>query len=228
MRETIFPWLGRQFISLSGEARATGSVEEQTTDLFRRFEEELKKTNLTLDDTVRTRLWGADKESREVGTTARSKILTGQRKAASSSYISAGHFDSNARVAVDLLAMRPSRPGAAREPIEFEPARLYIAQLRYNSVAFVSGFTSEADRLEDQVPEVFADIDGALKAASTSWNQVAKVSVYLSRTQNLDVLKNLLRKANRVDLAKIEFELVDGFARQKGLLEAEATALIGG
>lgn len=225
MRKRIFSWLGREFISLSGEARA-GSVEEQANGLFRRFEEELKKSNLSLEDTVRTRIWGANKEARDLATTARSKILTGIRKAASSSYISASHFDSSARVALDLLAMRPSRSDADREPVEFVPARLYISQLRYDSVAFVSGITSEADRLENQVPQVFADIDSELKAASTSWNQVDKVSVYLSRTQNLDVLKNLLRKANRLDLDKIEFEFVDGFARGKGLLEAEATALV--
>ena len=55
-----------------------------------------------------------------------------------------------------------------------------------------------------------------------------RLSVYLSRTQNLEVLKNLLREANRLDLNKTEFEFVDGFARDKGLLEAEPTALIGG
>ena len=71
-----------------------------------------------------------------------------------------------------------------------------------------------------------ADIDGALKDASTNWKDVAKLSVYLSRTQNLEMLKDLLRKANLLDLSKIEFELVDGFARNKGLIEIEPTALI--
>jgi enamine deaminase RidA (YjgF/YER057c/UK114 family) len=228
MRKRIFSWLAREFISLSSEARATGSVAEQTDDLFRRFEEALRESNLSLDHTVRTRLWGSDAEARELATGARSKILTGKRKAASSSYISASHFDSGARVALDLLAMRPSVAATDRVAVEFEPARLYISQLRYDSVAFVSGFTSERDRLEDQVTEIFADIDGALKAASTTWNRVAKVSVYISRTQKLDVLKNLLQKANRLELGKIEFEFVDGFAREKALLEIEATALMGG
>ena len=228
MRKTIFPWLDREFILISGEAPGSGSVEQQTNDLFERVEAELRASNLSLEDTVRTRIFGADKEARELATYARAKILTGNRKAASSSYISVSRFDSNARVALDLLAMRASRTGAERQPVDFEPPRAYISQLRYDSVAFISGFTSELDRLEDQVPAVLADIDDALKAASTSWTHVARLSVYLSRTQNLEVLKNLLRKANRLDLAKVEFEFVDGFARDKGLLEAEPTALIGG
>lgn len=228
MRKTIFSWLDREFILLSGEARESGSAEQQTNGLFERFETELRASNLSLENTVRTRIFGADKEARELATHARAEILSGKRKAASSSYISASHFDSNARVALDLLAMRPSLPGAAREPVDFEPPRTYISQLRYDSVAFVSGFTSELEGLEAQLPAVLADIDDALKAASTSWRHVARLSVYVSRTQNLEVLKNLLREANRLDLSKTEFEFVDGFARDKGLLEAEPTALISG
>jgi enamine deaminase RidA (YjgF/YER057c/UK114 family) len=228
MRKIIFPWLDREFILLSGEARGSGTVEQQTDELFERFEAELRVSQLSLEDTVRTRIFGADKEARELATSARAKILTGKRKAASSSYVSASHFDSDSRVALDLFAMRPSQPGGEREAVEFEPARAYISQLRYDSVAFVSGYTSELDRLEDQVPAVLADIDEALKAASTSWQHVAKLSVYLSRSQSPELLKKSLRKENRLDLARIEFEFIDGFARDKGLLEAEATALIGG
>jgi enamine deaminase RidA (YjgF/YER057c/UK114 family) len=123
--------------------------------------------------------------------------------------------------------MRPSRPAADRQPVEFDPPRLYISQLRYDSVVFVSGFTAEADGLEKQVSEVLGDLKDALKLASTSWEQVVRVSVYLSRTQSVDGLRNFLRKGNRFDLAKMEIEFVDGFAREKGLLEVEVTALIG-
>lgn len=141
------------------------------------------------------------KRRESLATYARSKILSGKRKAASSSLISASHFDSNARVALDLLAMRPSRQETERQPVDFEPSRMYISWLRYDSVTFVSGYTSELDRLEDQVSAVLGDIDHALKAASTSWNHVARLSVYVSRTQNLEVLKNLLREANRLELS---------------------------
>jgi enamine deaminase RidA (YjgF/YER057c/UK114 family) len=226
MRKSLFSWFDRDFILLSGEARVPGSVEEQTADLFRRFERELGELDLSLEHTARTRIWAADKEARIVATTVRSKILSGTRKAASSSYISSGHFDSTAKVALDLLAMRPSHPAAARYPVEFEPARLYISQLRYDSVVFVSGFTAEADGLEKQVPEVLVDLDNALKLAPSSWEQLLKASIFLSRTQSVDGLKDLLRKANRFNLAKMEIELVDGFAREKGLLEIEVTALI--
>ena len=38
MQKRIYSWLGREFIELSGEAQPATSVEEETDDLFRRFE----------------------------------------------------------------------------------------------------------------------------------------------------------------------------------------------
>ena len=226
MRKTIFSWLGREFVSVSGEARPQASVVEETNELFQRFERELRESGLSLENTVRTRIWAADREARNLATVARSKILTGRSKAASSSYIFANHFDSGAKVALDLLAMRPSRPGAERQIVEFEPPRNYLCHLRYDSVVFVSGFTSEADRLEDQVPEVLAALGDALKNASSSWAQVVKLSIFLSKTEKLDFLKALLAKANALELPKMQFAFVNGFSREPSLLEAEATALV--
>jgi hypothetical protein len=116
MQKRIFSWLGKECIELSGEARLATSVEEETVSLFRTFEQELKIHGLSLENTVRTRLWGKDRESRNRGTAARSKILVGSAKASSSSYISPRRFDSDARVALDLLAIKPSRAETERRP----------------------------------------------------------------------------------------------------------------
>ena len=75
MQKQIFSWLGREFVELSAAARLTASVEEETDSLFRSFEQELKADGLSLENTVRTRLWGRDREARNLGTAARSKIL---------------------------------------------------------------------------------------------------------------------------------------------------------
>jgi enamine deaminase RidA (YjgF/YER057c/UK114 family) len=225
----IFSWIGREWLELSGEARAGTSVEEETTSLFRSFEQELKTYGLSLENTVRTRLWGRDREARNLGTAARSKILTGRTKASSSSYISPHRFDSDARVALDLLAMRPSRADAERRPVEFQPPRNYLCYLRYDSFVFLSGYTSDAETLEDQVSQVGNAVAGGLIVAGTQWDKVIKVSLFLHRTQNLETLKELLRRAPPVsDNVQIEFGFVDGYAGQKSLLEVEATALTSG
>jgi enamine deaminase RidA (YjgF/YER057c/UK114 family) len=101
-----------------------------------------------------------------------------------------------------MFAMRPSGRTAEREAVEFEPARAYISQLRYDSVAFVSGYTSELDRLEDQVPAVLADIDEALKDASMSWQHVAKLSLYLSRSTKPRVAEGVVAKSKSIGSRK--------------------------
>jgi enamine deaminase RidA (YjgF/YER057c/UK114 family) len=74
MRKIIFPWLDREFVLLSGEAGGSGTVEQQTDELFERCEAELRASQLSLEHTVRTRIFGADKEARELATSARAKI----------------------------------------------------------------------------------------------------------------------------------------------------------
>ena len=94
METKILTWLGREFVEISGEAKAGASVEGATAELFERFEAVLKSHGLSLDNTVRIRVYGRDRQGRTDATMARSKILRGSGRAASSSFISPGWFDS--------------------------------------------------------------------------------------------------------------------------------------
>lgn len=226
MRKRVFTWLDREFVELIGEARKAGTVEEQTQELFQHFADELKREGLSLNHTVRTRAWGRYRESRRLATATRSKILTGSSRAASSSYVSLDHFESNADVALDLLAMKPSRPGAERKPVEFEPPRNYLRHLRCDSVAFCSGYTSDADTLDKQVPEIFKSLADALTAAGASWNDLVKLSLFLHRSQKLETLRGLLAQQLKTNAPIVEFGFVDGFAGERSLLEVEATAAV--
>ena len=80
MRNRLFSWLGKEFIELTGEAKPAASATEETRALFRRFEQELRGHGLSLDNTVSTRLWGKDRESRDIGSTERVKILSGKAR----------------------------------------------------------------------------------------------------------------------------------------------------
>ncbi len=224
MRKKVFSWLGREFVELSGEARSGSTVEEETRELFLRFAEELKALGLSLENTVRTRIWGTTRDARNLAARERSKILAGTARAPSSSYVSPYHFDSTVNVALDLIAMRPSRPALERKQVEFEPPRAYLRYLRTDSLVFVSGFTSSDDGLENQVPQVLADIEGTLNAAGTAWNKVVKLSAFQHRGQKLEILQALLRKANKPEVPQLEIGFVDGFAGEKSLLEIEVTA----
>ena len=121
MQKKIFTWMGKEFIELSGEAKPAATATTEAQELFGRFDQVLRGHGLSLDNTVRSRLWGRDRESRDLGSNERVKILSGKARSASSSYIAPGHFDSTAKVAVDLIAMRPAT--GSRAPCTSAAAR---------------------------------------------------------------------------------------------------------
>jgi hypothetical protein len=149
---------------------------------------------------------------------------------ASSSFISPQWFDADATAGVELLAMKPLNSSAERHPVEFEPARNYLCYLRYDSVVFYSGYTSDADTLNDQVTEVLKTITGARAISgglTQDFRKTGRLSVFLHRSQSLGIVKDFLAKETWIDLANVDYRLVDGFAGDKYLLEIEATALAG-
>lgn len=225
MKTKLFSWLGREFVEIVAEARAGASPDNAANELFQQFEAELKSHGLSLDNTARIRVWGRDRDARTLATAARSKILTGNRKAASSSFISREWFDSDATAGLELLAMLPAGSNAERRPVDFEPARNYLCYLRYDSVLFYSGFTSDAPTLEEQVPDVLRTLANAFTVSGASWSKVVKLSILLDRTQKLATLRDLLAQGPHSNIPEVEVSFVDGFAGEKYLLELEATAL---
>lgn len=222
MKTKLFSCLGREFVEIVGEGKAGAPPESATNELFRQFEAELKAHDLSLDNTARIRVWGRDKDARTLATAARSKVLTGKRKAASSSFISRDWFDSDGIAGLELLAMRPLISMTGRNPVDFEPARNYLCYLDYDGLLFFSGFTSEAPNLEKQVVEVLATLDISLARAR---GRVVKLSALLQRGHDLETVRRVLASAGRLNVPEIEYTFVDGFAGEKYLVEIEATAL---
>src|SRR5215468_11881151 len=165
MQKRIFSWLGKEFVEISGEAKPATTATEEARELFQRFNQELQSHGLSLDNTVRSRLWGRDRESRDQGSIERSKALSGKARSASSSFICPVHFDSDAHVALDLLAMRPARADAQKYLKEYEPPIVPLRYLTYDSVVVLSGVTAVLPTLEDQMADILPRIEGSLKDA---------------------------------------------------------------
>jgi enamine deaminase RidA (YjgF/YER057c/UK114 family) len=224
MRKKVFPWAGRECIALSAESRPLASVAEDTRDLYRRFDEELRGLGLSLENTLRSRIWASDREARHQATAERSRILTGKAKAASSSLIAPEHFDSRARVALDLIAIRPSHAGAERTPVEFTPSRNYLHYLCYDSLVAFSGVTSDGDSLAQQFPEILGQIGDSLAGCGAAWDKVVQVSFFLHQSQKLADLKALLEGERTPQIPLLEYYFVAGYAGERSLLEVEVTA----
>lgn len=224
MRKRIFQWLGKEFIELSGEAKAAADPSVEAQEIFRRFDEELRRDGLSLDNTVRSRLWGRDRRSRDLGSEERVKMLSGKARSASSSYIAPGHFDSAANVAVDLIAMRPSQAGATKRVVEYDPPIVPIRFLTYEDVVVLSGVTTVLPTLEAQLDNILPRIAGSLADGGSSWDKVARISFYLHRSQTIDSLRELFRRRVPAEIPQTEICFVDGYSSEGKLCEVEVTA----
>ncbi len=226
MRKKIFTWLGREFIELSGDAKPSANASIEAQELFARFDTELKTHGMSLDHTVRSRLWGRDRASRDVGSTERVRILSGKARSASSSYIAPGHFDSAAKVAVDLLAMRPTQPNLTKRIVEYDPPIVPIRFLVYDSVVVLSGVTTVLPTLAEQFDNIIPRITGSLADAASSWDKVARVSFYLHRSQTVENLKALFARHVSAKIPQMEYIFVDGYSSEGKFCEVEVTATV--
>ena len=226
MRKKIFQWLGREFIALSGEGNGCGTAAEETSAIFQRFDSELREMGLSLGNTVRSRLWGRDRESRDLGSQERVRVLSGKARSASSSYISPSHFDSNARTALDLFALRPSQRDLEKILKEYDPPSVPLRYLIYDSVIILSGVTAVLPSLADQVPNILSRISGSLADGGTSWEKVVKGSFFLHRSQKVETLKSLFEKTVKAKIPQMEYEFVDGYSAEGKLVEIEVTSQI--
>jgi enamine deaminase RidA (YjgF/YER057c/UK114 family) len=224
MTKKIFSWLGKEFVALSSEAKSGAGATEQAREIFQRFDRELKGYGLTLENTVRTRLWGKDKESRNLGSSVRVRVLSGKARSVSSSYIAPERFDSNASVALDLVAMRPARAGAEKILREYDPPIAPLRYLVYDSVVFLSGVTAVLPALEDQMADIFPRISSSLADSGSSWERVVKVSFYLHRSQKVETFRTLFRKSVATEIPEAEYCIVDGYSAEGKLVEIETTA----
>ena len=161
MQVRFFNWLGREFIEISGEGKAGIAADRATEELFDKFEKRLGAHNFSLDDAVRLRVWGRDQNARTLATAARSRVLTGNRRVASSSFISPEWFESDGVAGLELLAVRPGNSSAERRAVDFSPARNYLCYLLYDAVLFFSGLTSAAATLDEQVPDILLSLANA-------------------------------------------------------------------
>jgi enamine deaminase RidA (YjgF/YER057c/UK114 family) len=226
MRKRIFSWLGKDFIELSGEASPAAAAGLEAQELFRRFDQELRFHGLSLDNTVRSRLWGRDRESRDLGSNERVKILSAKARSASSSYISPSHFDSTAKVAVDLLAMKPATANSEKHIVEYDPPIVPVRFVVYESVVFLSGVTAVVPSLAEQLGNILPRISGSLDDAGSSWQKVARVSFYLHRSETVERLRDLFTRQISAAIPQMDYSFVDGYSSPGKLCEIEVTATI--
>ena len=225
MRQKIFPWHGRDFILLSAEGAGIVDASDQTRNLLAGFAESLKSLELSLDNTVRTRLWARDAASRSLGSRERVRILGGQARSASSSYIAPDCFASNALVALDLLAMKPRTPESRKLLREYEPPKVPLRYLVYDSFVFLSGVIAMGSTLSEQMEIVVQNVSTSLDEVGLGWDRVISAGFYLHKNAKVEQLRRQFKQLVKANIPRIAFVPVEGYSTEGALLEIEVTAL---
>ena len=221
MRMKSFDWLGRECVAVSCEGAAGAAGDAGVDGILDRIAEGIGRLGFSLDDTVRTRLWARDRESRNLGSQARSRRMSGSARSSSSSYIAPGHLDSDASVALDFIAMRS---GAGKKLVEYDPPIVPLRYLDLEGRVFLSGVTSTTGNLAEQVTEVCGLIRESLEHAGVSWGQAVLVSFFLHEAEDPAALKEAFERAVAPCPARTEWSFVEGYSAQGKLIEIEVTA----
>ncbi|MBC7779312.1 MAG: RidA family protein [Proteobacteria bacterium] len=216
------PWLGHEFVALSAEGDPRGSIEDEMAGLLARMDAQLRQRGLGLDDTVRTRLWARDMTAWAGAVEERARILSGPARSVSSSHIRPSRFASDARLSLDLLAMRPNDPASRKVCVEYEPPTIVLRHLVLERVLFISGNTVVMPSFDEQLPVVVGRIADTLAIAGSSWQRVVRASFFLHVSQDMDHLRAAFRRLVPCEVAGCEYAPVD--TRQGKLIEIEVTA----
>jgi hypothetical protein len=223
MRLKTFPWLGQQFVHLSWEGNGEGTVEDETQELFGRFAKWLGEFGLTLDHTVRTRMWVRDMECWHAGVHERVRILKGPARSVSSSHVRPDRLGGKARISVDLLAMFPPADGSTKVFREYEPQTIVLRRMNWGGLLFLSGVTDMTTATFDtQFPIIIKRLTDTLADGGGTWDKVRCASYFLHHEESLDHLRASFAKAVSAAIPSVDYTLVD--TRQGKRLEIELTA----
>jgi enamine deaminase RidA (YjgF/YER057c/UK114 family) len=226
MRLTIYPWSGREFVRLWGEGEPGRDAPDAARAILARFAEALAPHGLSLDNTVRTRLFARDKASRDNGSLARREVFSDRARSSSSGLIAPAVLDAGAAVALEAILLRPTQAAAEKSLVEYDPPRTPLRYLTYDDLLFTSGETQPGATLAEQVAATLAVHHESLQMAGLDWNKVTQVSCFLQRAETVDALRHALQQAAPLASVPFECELVEGFAGEGRLVEIEITAAL--
>jgi len=218
---------GREFLEISVSLKAA-TVEEETTRAIDAAEAELSRWGLSSGTIIRSRLWTADRETRDRASLARKDALSGLKRGASASFIAPARIGSGHRVALDIIGMRP-RPGREAKTVrEYDPPIVPPAFVELDGLIALSGLTDTSADLDRQLGRIRERIDETLALVRAEWSHVISVAVYAHRSVGTarirEDARNHLPPAMNYALAFCE---VDGFSHPAKLVEIEVTAELG-
>lgn len=221
-------WGGHELVSLYGEGSPGRTPAEQLTDVFETLDRQLREVGLSLENAVRHRLWTRTRAAREASNDVRARLIVGDRRCATSSFIDSNIFASGGDVAVEMIAQFPAA-APDRRLVDFTPPRRYARYLVQDGLMFVSGMAEEGATLERQFENAMREVAEAMRRESVDWRDVFSAQLFLERGDSDPTwLLQRFRNAVGFDLPHLDCEEVDGLASTDKHLEIEITARLAG
>jgi len=223
VRLKLFPWLGREFVSLSCDGDGAGSVQDETRAVFDKFVQALSPFGFGLEQVVRTRMFTRDMDTWVAANLARRRVLDGRARSVSSSHVWTGRVGDRARVSIDLLAMVPLASDGPKVMKEYDPPTVVLRHMAHGGILFLSGVTDMTHTtFEGQFPVIIQRITDSLADGGAGWKDVAKASFLLHHEESLPVLRSTFASAVEAAIPQVDYTFVG--SRQGKRLEIEVTA----
>jgi enamine deaminase RidA (YjgF/YER057c/UK114 family) len=217
-------WAGLGLISLYEEGAAERTPADQLTGVLEACDERLRGFGLSLDNAVRHRLWTRDRRARDESNDIRARLISGNRRCATSSFIDRDRFASTGDIALELLVQFPA-PAPQRRLVDFDPPRRYAHYLVQDGIFHLSGMAEPGATIDAQFDNAFAQVTAAMQHETVAWADVLSASLFIERGQGEPQwLIERFRKAVGAELPFVECEPVDGLASTDKHLEIEITA----
>jgi enamine deaminase RidA (YjgF/YER057c/UK114 family) len=209
------------WFTATGEPRDGSSVEDETSRALAAAMAAIDATGLSADAIVRSRVRATTSEDRISASGVRHAVLSGPRRAASSSFVDVQGVPAGRRVAVDLAVLATPDP-VSKDVAEREPPVASCSWVEVDGLSFMTGLTHAASSLTDQVEGIVAAFHRVL--ARTGLTQESVQHVTIVHTRDLDAQD--VRAAVRSALPLPEgspWVLVDGLSSADKNIEIELT-----
>jgi enamine deaminase RidA (YjgF/YER057c/UK114 family) len=214
---------GRDLFSVSVSGQAEGAVEDETDRAIATAMAEIEAAGFSPDHLVRSRLFARDREARSRASDRRRVLLVGARRASSSSFCDAERLAVDARMSIDLVAMRP-RDGDAKIVREYEPAIAPPMFVTLDGLVFLSGVTDTTPGLPAQILAIRRSIGASLEEAGARLSAARLVSVFLAKEEDPGHALRLIDEAFGPMACPLTLSSVDGYSAPEKRVEIEVTA----
>lgn len=214
---------GRDVFSVSVSGDAGASIEDETDRAIATAIAEIEAAGFSPDHVVRSRLFAHDREARSRASDRRRVLLAGARRSSSSSFCDAGRLALDARMSIDLVAMRP-RGGDAKIVREYEPAIAPPMFVTLDGLVFLSGITDTTPGLPAQILAIRRSIDASLANAGTDFSAARLVSVFLAKEEDPRHALRLIAENFGPMACPLTLSSVEGYSAPQKRVEIEVTA----